>query len=126
MNQQTADGSALAFKTATSGQIGEVRKMANEKRLIDADVLRQTIESKIYWGGVGLLEAIDDAPTVDAEEVVRCKDCKHCTVTADGMICECALPTKRMMDYYIYGSTVLAKVGAEDFCSHGERRAENE
>ena len=38
-------------------------------RLIDADVLRQTIESKIYWGGVGLLEEIDDAPTVDAVEV---------------------------------------------------------
>ena len=50
--------------------------MANEKRrLIDANELRQTIESKIYWGGVGLLEAIDDAPTVDAVEVVRCKDC---------------------------------------------------
>jgi hypothetical protein len=41
-------------------------------RLIDADVLRQTIESKIYWGGVGLLEAIDDAPTVDAV-VLPCK-----------------------------------------------------
>lgn len=41
-------------------------------RLIDADELRQTIESKIYWGGVGLLEAIDDAPTVDAL-VLPCK-----------------------------------------------------
>lgn len=43
-------------------------------RLIDADLLRQTIESKIYWGA-GLLEAIDDAPAVDAVPVVRCKDC---------------------------------------------------
>ena len=41
--------------------------MANKVRLIDADALRQTIESKIYWGDVGLLEAIDDAPTIDPE-----------------------------------------------------------
>ena len=33
--------------------------------LISRSALRQTIESKIYWGGVGLLEAIDDAPAVN-------------------------------------------------------------
>ena len=60
--------------------------------------------------------------TVDAVEVVRCKDCRHCTVTCDGMVCENALPTKRMMDYFIYGSTILARVKPDDFCSHGERR----
>lgn len=39
-------------------------------RLIDADALRQEIESKIYWGqiskdNVESLDEIDDAPTVD-------------------------------------------------------------
>ena len=55
-------------------------------------------------------------------ELVRCKDCKHKTVTTDGMVCECALPTKTMQDYYIYGSTILAKVEPDAFCSHGERK----
>ena len=48
--------------------------MASEKRLIDANALRQSLESKIYWGqvnNVACLEAIDDAPTVDAVEVVH-------------------------------------------------------
>lgn len=49
--------------------------METKKRLIDANELRQTIESKIYWSaicdGLDLLEAIDDAPTVDAAEVVH-------------------------------------------------------
>ena len=48
--------------------------MANEKRLIDADALN--------WGtcptyGKLVKAWLDDAPTVDAVEVVRCKDCKH-------------------------------------------------
>ena len=54
--------------------------MANEKRLIDAEALRKNIESKIYWltlDPVCALEEIDNAPTVDAEEVVRCGNCKH-------------------------------------------------
>ena len=54
--------------------------MANEKRLIDAEALRKNIESTIYWltlDPVSALEEIDNAPTVDAEEVVRCGNCKH-------------------------------------------------
>ena len=48
--------------------------MANEKRLIDANALRQNIESKIYWGqvnNVAALETIDEAPTEDAAVVVH-------------------------------------------------------
>ena len=39
-------------------------------RLIDADKLPLDIEH----------EDIDDAPTIDAVEVVRCKDCKFCLI----------------------------------------------
>ena len=111
--------------------------MENEKRLIDANALQFEPDP---WGGMNgvicvgrsggktmatvqaaLKRMIDNAPTVDAVEVVRCKDCKHRTVTADGMVCECALPTKRMQDYYIYGSTILARVEPDAFCSHGEK-----
>ena len=81
-------------------------------RLIDADVLRQTIESKIYWGGVGLLEAIDEAPIVDAVPVVRCKDCKHFVAPQGVPVCDC-----------FYG---LGFANADDFCSYGERRTDDE
>lgn len=113
----------------------EIGTSATEQRLIDANARIEEIR-KAYctncdnydgvrcrscWvdDGIGFLE---DAPTVDAVEVVRCKKCAHCTVTSDGMVCDRALPTKRMEDYYIYGSTILALVKPDDFCSHGERR----
>ena len=50
---------------------------------------------------------IDNAPTVDAVEVVRCKDCKNWN---DG-ICKSG-----------FG---LAFNGEDDFCSYGERREDN-
>lgn len=51
-------------------------------RLIDADALRQEIESKIYWGQVSKdnvesLGEIDDAPTVDAVPVVYGQWVRH-------------------------------------------------
>jgi hypothetical protein len=59
--------------------------MTNEKRLIDANALKEQIIKEIhcYWnngdGGYYLAEDvipdIEDAPTVDAVEVVRCRDC---------------------------------------------------
>ena len=81
------------------------------------------------WGEISSHTAKEIADHLIANGVtipVRCKECKHCTVTSDGMVCENALPTKRMMDYYIYGSTILARVMEEDFCSHGERRTDDE
>ena len=78
-------------------------------RLIDADVLRQTIESKIYWGGVGLLEAIDDAPSVNAVEVIRCKDCKHYKPHNRSAHWNC-------QELYCCRSAI-AKVKPDDFCS---------
>lgn len=107
--------------------------MANEKRLIDANAIPYE-EHYVPDGDKAwqykkelcvLKPTIDAMPTVDAVEVVRCSKCKHCTVTSDGMVCEHALPTKRMIDYYIYGSTILARVGADDFCSYGERRTDD-
>ena len=54
--------------------------MAKEKRLIDANALIQRFDG-FGWGsecdGEIVLEAVANAPTVDAVEVVRCKDCKH-------------------------------------------------
>ena len=51
-------------------------KSSNEKRLIDANAL---MKEACADGAYGYVDAkqIADAPTVDAVEAVRCKDCKH-------------------------------------------------
>lgn len=47
------------------------------KRLIDANLLRYKAFADPDSGeAIVYLQDIDDAPTVDAVEVVRCKDCK--------------------------------------------------
>ena len=43
-------------------------------RLIDADALKGRINTA-FFSEIGKI--IDDAPTIDAVEVVRCKDCRH-------------------------------------------------
>ena len=84
-------------------------------RLIDADKLKQHYS---WWGGLigddyvsELVEQkkvfdtiIDVQPTVDAVEVIRCKDCKW------KELCEAALEYK----------------GASGYCSKGERREDAE
>ena len=108
--------------------------MASEKRLIDAEAIARKLKNancaecnivrQIQCSACWVNDVLEllDSDSVDAVEVVRCKDCKHCTVTSDGIVCENALPSKLMTDYYIYGSTILARVAADDFCSHGERK----
>ena len=61
--------------------------MATEKRLIDANALQRLLlpiamglekEYGSLGGAVsGVMMHIDNAPIVDAVEVVRCEDCKH-------------------------------------------------
>ena len=52
-------------------------KATNEKRLIDANALIAEYD-RIHIGEPGKARKLmEDAPTVDAVEVVRCKDCKH-------------------------------------------------
>ena len=79
-----------------------------EKRLIDANALRQTIESNIYWrlNDGAFLDAIDDAPTLDAVEVVRCEDCKNTCPGWNRIVC----------------TTWGAVTEPNNFCSYGERK----
>ena len=61
--------------------------MATEKRLIDANALKETVTTDYYehftryhdTDQIALIDMvcddIEEAPTVDAVEVVRCKDC---------------------------------------------------
>jgi hypothetical protein len=60
--------------------------MANEVRLVDANLLRQTIESNLYWG-VGLLEAIDNAPTIDPESLRLVGRKARSAISKTGLMC---------------------------------------
>ena len=97
-------------------------------RLIDADkfeVYTCVNKSSDYVDGVqSMLEAIDSAPTIDAVEVVRCKDCKH--------QCKIWHADKRMKEkgYWIYsckrnGDHFVSHTvnGYDDeYCCYGERK----
>ena len=90
--------------------------MASEKRLIDANEL-----TKKFWREEcrtqtrrDFVAMVDYAPTVDAVEVVRCKDCK-CgkypeSIRLVGKFVKCALYDPMPM------------MRCNDFCSYGERK----
>lgn len=99
--------------------------MANETRLIDANALMDefrkyiadrhdrercvsdencnTCERECLWRRV-----VKAAPTVDAVEVVQCKDCKYCNDVFGKMVCTKGVNWRA--------------VEPKHFCSYGERR----
>lgn len=60
-------------------------------RLIDAEELEGLFNKQIEQGATDAFDAFDDAlqdtPTVDAEVVVRCKDCYQSVVIGDVLHC---------------------------------------
>ena len=84
-------------------------------RLISYDYIRQKALADPDSGeAVVYLQDIAEAPTVDAVEVGRCKDCKF-GVT----------PYGDEHDGWIECSNIYSKplFGCNDFCSFGERRS---
>ena len=88
--------------------------------LIDADkfeVYTWVNKSSDYVDGdQSILEAIDIAPTVDAMEIVRCRDCKH------------YMPQKKSA-HWENRANYCNRIGTiktqpYDFCSYGERKNE--
>ena len=51
--------------------------MANEKRLIDANALIAEYDRVHVGEPSNARKLIVDAPTVEAVEIVRCRECKH-------------------------------------------------
>ena len=89
-----------------------MEKASSKKRLIDANALIKEANADGAYGYVDAKQ-IADAPTVDAVEVVRCKECKHL------MLSDC---------YGECGKGHMGIVSPDDFCSYGERKegADNE
>ena len=86
-------------------------------KLIDAEMLWKVITTRIeeYCDIADLIEIIETQPTVDAVEVVRCKDCVHSG--------QC---TKEIVMKMRVGSYLYCPMGNEGFCSHGERKEDAE
>lgn len=83
-------------------------------RLIDADALDMYERLKSYYGDAwrDAQEEIDNAPTVDAVHVIRCKDCKHFTGKW------CILNSRKEFD------PEDRLVNGEGFCAWAERKEE--
>ena len=97
--------------------------MATEKRLIDVnkviDQMQKCIDESPYardsiasYTFGAIIEALKKEPTVDAVEVVRCKDCYHneqciCVCCEDGEMIKCGLHHKHM--------------DADGYCHEGRR-----
>lgn len=97
--------------------------MANEKRLnlIDRKALLEKqynsspLKALQFAEMVVDVRDIEDAPTVDAVEVVRCKDCKHYhKITETDKHCRC--------DIFCGCYDKPYPTEPDDFCSYGERR----
>lgn len=91
-------------------------KSSNEKRLIDANAFLKDIltagigKTIIEYSESDIGYMIRKRPTVDAVEVVRCKDCKYRFKNNGHDKSGCPI-----IDANIW-------MDDEDFCSHGERK----
>lgn len=96
-----------------------IEKVSNKKRLIDADVLWRKLEDVPWYDNADrdeiALTLVDEAPIVDAVEVVRCRECKHhCWVQEPchgKSVHYCKLPHMRSIEIF-----------KEFFCYYGERK----
>ena len=104
--------------------------MANEKRLIDANRAMEIVRNQ----GIAHPNAyhltnyatliLREAPTVDAVEVVRCRECKYWgdedgkLQDSDGVLCARC----KVHNYLIDGRHTGWCPTENDFCSYGERK----
>lgn len=80
-------------------------------RLIDANALKEKINTT-FWSEIGAI--IDNAPTKDAVEVVRCKDCRWYERHKAKIFENCCR------------NNYLIPMKPNDYCSYGEHKAESE
>ena len=90
--------------------------MQNENRLIRPGELIATLRDDLSINGKNFARVrrhIDNAPTVDAVEVVRCKDCKHFVQGEHYDPCEC-------MKWKVKWGAVYTT--PDGYCHKGERK----
>ena len=97
-------------------------------RLIDADTMRDDWlyngENEYVYDTNAVLDSIDSQPTVDAVEVVRCRDCTYWgdedgkLQGSDGVL----FARCKAHNYMIDGRHTGWCPSENDFCSYGERK----
>lgn len=78
-------------------------------RPIDADELMEKYHKTPVWDS---WVEINNAPTIDAVPVVRCKDCKHSFERSE----------RKPFGCYLHGKNGITLHDGDDFCSYGERK----
>ena len=92
-------------------------------RLIDADALIKEANEESAYGYVDAKQ-IADAPTIDAVEVVRCRECKYWgdedgkLQRSDGVL----FARCKIHNYLLDGRHTGWCPTENDFCSYGERK----
>ena len=96
--------------------------MVSKKRAIDANELLKYVGSKLGFmiSKCELLQAIEVQPTIDAVEVVRCKDCKYC----DTFYPRKEIGKEPEQSWYCKPYKHTCK--PDSFCSDGERKANDD
>lgn len=94
-------------------------KESSKKRLIDANAMRddwlENCENEYVYDTNAVLDSTDSQPTVDAVEVVRCRECKHHYWEQEPChgksVHYCKLPYMRDVEVF-----------KDFFCYYGERK----
>ena len=82
--------------------------MANLRRLIDLDKINPMYFPSTEMDGLDVVRYLNTLPTVDAVEVVRCKDCKY----------------KKHLHINRFGALNCESTKDDDYCSFGERKTD--
>ena len=83
-------------------------------KYINAETLIDMLNAKAVFGNV--IKMIDLLPPADVVKVVRCKDCKYAKKSKTVL----AIPDYRCL------KTNITCLDADDFCSYGERKENND
>ena len=97
-------------------------KLSTEKRLIDADAFLEKMKrTSLYFD---VVFDVEEMPTGDAVEVLRCRDCKYWGDEAGKLQCPDGVLFARckVHNYLIDGRHTGWCPTENDFCSYGERK----
>ena len=91
-------------------------------RLINADVFEELFDKQIEYGATDIFDAVEDAlqdaPTIDAVPVVRCRDCKH----RGGYHCPMYHTETSLDDLDGFDDYNVDRTDNNGFCHRGEKK----
>ena len=86
-------------------------------RYIDADKIPYVLSENGCLDDIAYRYDINEVPTADVVEVVRCRDCKH-------LYCLSAIDRRFYCRHHPHGLEGINIIEDNPYCSYGERREE--